>query len=259
VGRRVLGAVLTPPAVRLCDLTLGYDRHPAVHHLDGEIPPGALLAVCGPNGAGKSTLIKALAGVLPPMGGEIRFGDGREAKTIAYLPQAAQIDLSFPIDVFDMAAMGLWRGIGLFGGLSRRDIQSVRDALAAVGLTGFERRQIGALSGGQTQRLLFARLMLQDAPVILLDEPFSAIDERTVRDLLALIARWRGEGRTTVAVLHDFDMVRAHFPQTLLLAREKIFWGATAEALSPDNLARARKMSEAFDEEAPACARTGTG
>jgi len=252
-----MGAVVTPPNIALRDLTLGYDRHPAVHHLDGEIAPGALLAVCGPNGAGKSTLIKSLVGVVKPMGGRIDFGGGRDKANIAYLPQAAQIDLSFPIDVFDMAAMGLWRDIGAFGSLGRDDVQKVRAALAAVGLTGFERRQIGALSGGQTQRLLFARLMLQNAPIILLDEPFSAIDERTVGDLLALIGRWRDEGRTIVAVLHDFDMVRRGFPQTLLLAREKIAWGPTGEALSPENLARARKMIEAFDDRATACARAG--
>ena len=242
------------PLIRVHDLTLGYDRHPAVHHLDGEIAPGALLAVCGPNGAGKSTLFKALTGNLKPMGGSIDLG-GARPRDLGYLPQAAQLDLSFPIDVFDMAAMGLWRRIGLFGTLSRADEEMVHDALAAVGLAGFERRPIGALSGGQTQRLLFARLMLQDAPVLLLDEPFAAIDERTVDDLLALIARWRAEGRTVVAVLHDFDLVRAHFPQCLLLAREKIAWGPTGEALSDENLARARLMIEAFDDRAAACDR----
>lgn len=242
------------PLIRVHDLTLGYDRHPAVHHLDGEIAPGALLAVCGPNGAGKSTLFKAMTGNLKPVGGSIDLG-GAHPRDIGYLPQAAQLDLSFPIDVFDMAAMGLWRRIGLFGTLSRADEQKVHDALGAVGLAGFERRPIGALSGGQTQRLLFARLMLQDAQVLLLDEPFAAIDERTVGDLLALIARWSAEGRTVVAVLHDFDLVRAHFPQCLLLAREKIAWGPTGEALSDQNLARARLMIEAFDDRAAACDR----
>ncbi len=245
---------MTAPYIRLHDLTLGYDRHPAVHHLDGEIAPGALLAVCGPNGAGKSTLLKALTGILKPMGGSIDLG-GARARDIGYLPQAAQLDLSFPIDVFDLAAMGLWRRIGLFGGLSRADEEKAHDALAAVGLAGFERRPIGALSGGQTQRLLFARLLLQDAPVLLLDEPFAAIDERTVGDLLDLIARWSGEGRTVVAVLHDFDLIRAHFPQCLLLAREKIAWGPTGAALSDQNLARARLMIEAFDDRAAACDR----
>jgi zinc/manganese transport system ATP-binding protein len=242
------------PLIRLHDLTLGYDRHPAVHHLEGKIAPGALLAVCGPNGAGKSTLLKALSGSLKPMGGTIDFG-GARARDIAYLPQAAQLDLSFPIDVFDLAAMGLWRRIGLFGGFSRADEEKVHDALAAVGLAGFERRPIGALSGGQTQRLLFARLLLQDASLLLLDEPFAAIDERTVGDLLALIARWHEEGRTVVAVLHDFAMVRAFFPDCLLLAREKIAWGPTDTALSADNLARAQKMTEAFDDRADACDR----
>jgi zinc/manganese transport system ATP-binding protein len=245
---------LHAPRVAIHNVTLGYDRHPAVHHLDGEIAPGALLAVCGPNGAGKSTLFKALTGVLKPMGGAVDLG-GASAREIGYLPQAAQVDLSFPIDVFDMAAMGLWRRIGLFGGLSRAEEAKIHAALETVGLAGFERRPIGALSGGQTQRLLFARLLLQDASLILLDEPFSAIDERTVADLLALIARWHGEGRTVVAVLHDFAMVRAHFPECLLLAREKIAWGPTAEALSPENLARARKMIEAFDDSAAACGR----
>jgi zinc/manganese transport system ATP-binding protein len=240
--------------ITLKNLTLGYDRHPAVHHLDGEIGQGALLAVCGPNGAGKSTLLKALTGVIKPMGGAIDFG-GVGLRDIAYLPQAAQIDVSFPIDVFDMAAMGLWQRIGLFGGMKRADEQKVRDALAAVGLSGFERRAIGALSGGQQQRMLFARLLLQDAPVILLDEPFSSIDERTVSDLLGLIGRWHGEGRTIVAVLHDFDLVRANFSECLLLAREKIAWGPTAEALSTENLLRARALTEAFDDTAAACGR----
>jgi zinc/manganese transport system ATP-binding protein len=242
------------PKITLRNVTLGYDRHPAVHHLDVEIAPGALLAVCGPNGAGKSTLFKALTGVLAPMGGTIDLG-GARTRDIGYLPQAAQVDLSFPIDVFDMAAMGLWRRIGLFGGFSRADEAKIHEALETVGLAGFERRPIGALSGGQTQRLLFARLLLQDASLILLDEPFSAIDERTVSDLLALIARWHTEGRTIVAVLHDFAMVRAHFPECLLLAREKIAWGPTEQVLSAENLAHARRMIEAFDDKAAACAR----
>jgi zinc/manganese transport system ATP-binding protein len=245
---------MTVPRIVLHNVTLGYDRHPAVHHLDGEIAPGALLAVCGPNGAGKSTLFKALTGNLKPMGGTVDLG-GAQRRDIGYLPQAAQVDLSFPIDVFDMAAMGLWRRIGLFGGLSRAEEAKVRDALRIVGLSGFEDRPIGALSGGQTQRLLFARLLLQDASLILLDEPFSAIDERTVSDLLVLIGRWHAEGRTVVAVLHDFAMVRAHFPECLLLAREKIAWGPTQQALSLENLARARAMIEAFDDQAAACGR----
>jgi zinc/manganese transport system ATP-binding protein len=240
--------------LRFRDLTLGYDRHPAVHHLVGEIEKGSLLAVCGPNGAGKSTLLKGIAGVLKPIGGRIER-EGCDPREIAYLPQAADIDRSFPISVFDMVSMGHWRSIGLFGGLGKARRQKVFDAIAAVGLTGFEDRPIGTLSGGQMQRMLFARLLLQDAPVILLDEPFTAIDARTMGDLVDIVKRWHSESRTVIAVLHDFEMVREHFPQTLLLAREKVAWCETREALSAENLLRARRIVEAFDREALECTR----
>lgn len=240
--------------LRLRDLTLGYDRHPAVHHLDGEVAEGALLAVCGPNGAGKSTLLKGIAGALKPLGGKIER-QGFSARDIAYLPQAAEIDRSFPISVYDMVAMGFWRSAGHFGGIGRAHRARVFDAIAAVGLTGFEDRAIGTLSGGQMQRMLFARLLLQEAPVILLDEPFTAIDATTMADLVAIVERWHAENRTVIAVLHDFEMVRAHFPQTLLLAREKVAWGGTREALSADNLLKARRIVEAFDREAHECTR----
>lgn len=235
------------------DLTLGYDRHPAVHHLDGDVADGALLAVCGPNGAGKSTLLKGIAGVLKPLSGSIRRS-GPPARDVAYLPQAAEVDRSFPVDVYDLVAMGLWRRTGLFGGISRADRTRIEDAIAAVGLSGFEARPIGTLSGGQMQRTLFARLLLQDARLILLDEPFTALDSGTVADLVALVERWNGEGRTVLAVLHDIALVQAHFPQTLLLARSPVAWGDTSEVLTPANLSRARHMCEAWDDTAHACA-----
>src|SRR5919108_1505235 len=121
-------------ALRFRNLTLGYDRHPAVHHLDGAIETGALVAVVGPNGAGKSTLFKGIVGMLRPLAGGIERGDLR-AQDIAYLPQAAEIDRSFPIKVFDMVAMGLWHRSGLFGGIDRKGRAAADQAIAAVGLT----------------------------------------------------------------------------------------------------------------------------
>ena len=132
--------------------------------------------------------------------------------------------------------------------------ERIAHALAAVGLNGFENRAIGTLSGGQMQRMLFARVLLQDAPLIVLDEPLNAIDAKTSADLLALVRRWHAEGRTVVAALHDMDLVRANFPQTLLLARGPVAWGATAEVLTAENLTEARRMCEAFDDAAHACA-----
>lgn len=231
-------------ALSFNDLSLGYDREPAVQHLQTEIREGSLTAIVGPNGSGKSTLLKGVTGSLTPMAGRVAF-DGLSRDDIAYLPQQSDIDWSFPISVVDLVAMGLWREIGPFGWLGKEQRARVDAAIAAVGLTGFESRAMGSLSGGQLQRVLFARLLLQDARLVLLDEPFNAIDARTMTDLIAVIHRWHGEGRTVVAVLHDHDIVRAHFPDTLILARELVAHGPTDQVLTAENQFRARQMCEA--------------
>jgi zinc/manganese transport system ATP-binding protein len=241
-------------AICLRDLTLGYDRHPAVHHLDAEIETGMLVAIVGPNGAGKSTLLKAIAGAIAPLSGAIVLPRTKPGE-IAYLPQSAEIDRTFPIDVFDVVAMGRFQASGLFGGVSRSEEARIAAAIHSVGLDGFERRRISTLSGGQLQRMLFARLLVQDATVILLDEPFAAIDTKTTEDLLDIVARWHEEARTVLVVSHDLDLVRAHFPQAILLAREPIAHGKTETVLTAENLAAARAMIEAFDRHAHACAR----
>ena len=242
------------PAISFNDLTLGYDRHPAVHHISGEIVRGDLLALVGPNGAGKSTLLKGIVGQLKPLSGSLSL-DGLKSSDIAYLPQQIDIDRSFPITVFDAVAMGLWHDIGAWHGLNRERSLAVQEALYTLGLRDLGDRSVGALSGGQFQRVLFARLLLQNAAIILLDEPFRAIDTKTVDDLLRLIGRWHAEGRTVIAALHDLDQVRAHFPKTLLLAREVIAWGPTKQALTAKHLAEARQLTEAWDEQAEVCER----
>lgn len=237
-------------AIELRDLTLGYDGHPAVHHLDGQFSDGSLTAIVGPNGSGKSTLLKGITGILKPLGGSIER-QGLAAHQIAYLPQSAEIDRSFPASVIDLVTLGHWRSRGLFGPIGRPDYEAGVEALHAVGLAGFEDRPLDTLSGGQAQRALFARVLLQDAEVILLDEPFTAIDEKTVTDLVGLVRRWHGEKRTVIAVLHDIEMVRNVFPDALLMAREPVAWGPVGEALKAENLLKARRMTEAWDEHAP--------
>lgn len=245
---------MTGPAIQIRDLTLAYRRHPAIHHLSGTFEPGSFTAVIGPNGAGKSTLLKGIMGAMPVNHGEIRIA-GIDRRDIAYLPQQSELDPSFPMQVLDLVSLGLWRRTGAFRRVCEDDLARASEALESVGLRGFELRPIGTLSGGQLQRALFARMLLQDARVLLLDEPFTAIDSRTTADLLELVHRWHGEGRMIIAVLHDLDIVRDHIPQTLLLAREAIGWGKTSEVLNSDNLLRARRMSEALDEHAPVCER----
>ncbi|GGG40714.1 ABC transporter [Caldovatus sediminis] len=240
------------PEIRLRDLTVCHARRPAVHHLTGRFAPGSLTAVVGPNGAGKTTLLRAIAGLHRPEEGRVELP--REAR-IGLLPQQAALDRRFPIACLDVVMFGLWPAVGPFRRVPRALRERASEALAAVGLAGFEARPVGSLSAGQFQRALFARLLLEDAPIILLDEPFNAVDARTAADLLRVVRRWHGEGRTVIAVLHDLDLVRREFPETLLLAREPIAWGPTGEALSAANRLRARMMAEAWAEEAGACTR----
>ncbi|MEM7253892.1 MAG: metal ABC transporter ATP-binding protein [Pseudomonadota bacterium] len=238
----------------LDDVTLGYDRHPAVHHLTGNFTAGSMTAVVGPNGSGKSTLLKGLMGQLSPLEGRL-IRNGLRQDDIAYLPQQAEVDRSFPISVMEVVLLGHWRTIGLFRSVSRTQRRQAVDALGAVGLEGFGRRPIASLSAGQFQRVLFARMLLQDCPVILLDEPFTAIDAKTTADLLRVVVGWHGEGRTVIAVLHELDTVRENFPNALLMAREPVAWGATADTLRAENLFRARQMAEAWDDRAEVCHR----
>ena len=242
------------PVFSLHDVTLGYDRHPAVHHLTGSFATGSLTALVGPNGSGKSTLLKGLMGLLAPLDGHLERNGLRQGD-IAYLPQQAEIDRSFPISVMETVLLGHWQTIGLFRPLTRTLRRQAEEALVAVGLDGFGRRPIASLSAGQFQRVLFARMLLQDCSVILLDEPFTAIDAKTTADLLRVVARWHGEGRTIIAVLHDLDQVRESFPDTLLIAREPIGWGTTAEVLRAEHLFQARQMAEAWDDRAEVCWR----
>jgi zinc/manganese transport system ATP-binding protein len=239
-------------SITLRNLTVAYRGHPAVHHLTGQFEPGSLTAVVGPNGAGKTSLLAAIMGGIKPTEGEIHLATDLR-KRIAWLPQQASIDRSFPIRVFDLVALGHWKSLGGFRALSIEQSDQVLNALNAVGLGGFERRNIEELSAGQFQRVLFARVLLQDAPVILLDEPFNAIDARTTADLLAVVARWHAEARTVIAVLHDLEQVREHFDRTLLLARRCVAWGPTAQVLHAENLFRARQMAEAWLDDAPVC------
>lgn len=241
-------------ALRLRDLTVAYERHPAIHHVSLDVAEGSLTAVVGPNGAGKSTLLKAVIGEVGKVEGSVDLA-GRSRAKIAYLPQISDIDRSFPISVLEVVLLGRWGRIGGFGGASAHDRHDAIHAIEAVGLRGFEQRPISTLSAGQFQRVLFARVLLQDAEIILLDEPFNAIDARTTADLMALVQRWHADRRTVLCVLHDIDQARARFPDAILLARELVAAGPTAETLSAANMLRARAMAEAWDEDADACMR----
>jgi zinc/manganese transport system ATP-binding protein len=205
-----------------------YGRRLALDAVSGEFAAGSLTAVVGANGAGKSTLLAAIAGTVRLTSGTV---DCPAMQRLAYLPQRAVVDLDYPMTVAELITIGAWREFGAFTAPTAALLASACAAAATVGLTQLLRRRIGALSVGELQRALFARLMLQDAAVILLDEPFAAVDAATTSTLLDLVARWHQDGRTVIAVLHDFDLVRARFPATLVLAQRCVAWGATDAAL----------------------------
>lgn len=233
----------------LHDVSCRHHGVPALAGLSGCFAPGSLTAVVGPNGAGKSTLLRALAGLHRECQGRIDRG-GLAPAEIALLPQPGGLDRGFPLACADVVASGALARLGPFRRAPAATAPRVAAALAAVGLAGFGRRLIGSLSAGQVQRVLFARLMLQDAPVLLLDEPTAAVDAPTAADLLRIIAAWHREGRTVVAVLHDLDLVRQAFPETLVLARDPVAWGRTAQVLTGETLARARLCAAGWGEAA---------
>ncbi len=233
------------------NLTAGYERRPAIHHLSAAIANGARLAVIGPNGGGKSTLLKAIMGLIKPMSGSVAF-DNKKTH-VAYLPQLSEIDRSFPITVYDVALMGAWRRAGFFRSITPAQRAAAMAALTQVGMEAFAERPIAALSLGQFQRVMFARLIVENADCYLLDEPFSAIDSRTITDLLKVIEGWNGQGKTVICVLHDLRQVKDHFPQSLLISKELIAYGPTASVITPENLDRAAQLSTHWHEDTDLC------
>jgi zinc/manganese transport system ATP-binding protein len=190
--------------------------------LCGTVAAGSQTALIGANGSGKTTLLRAIAGLHPLASGRIDRNSLAPAD-IALLAQGSHLDRSFPITCRDVVALASTR-LGPFRSIGRDRLAATKAALARVGLAEMEQRPIQALSAGQFQRVLFARTIVQDAMLILLDEPFTAVDAATTRLLLSVIADWHAQGRTVIAVLHDIDLVRRHFPHTLLLTGQTARW-----------------------------------
>jgi zinc/manganese transport system ATP-binding protein len=226
-------------SVTLRELTVAYRGRVAIEAVSGTFSPGSLTAIVGPNGAGKTTLLHAIAGLLAPRSGSIEVAGADVPGDLAYLPQSHAIDRDFPISVLEFAALGGWRSIGVLGRVPPELRLRATNAVHAVGLSEQAGRMIGELSVGQFRRALFARVIVQDATIVLLDEPFAGIDASTSEDLLQLVRRWQGEGRTVLVVLHDLEQVRSIFPQTLLLARKAVAWGETPGVLAPESLVAA--------------------
>lgn len=227
-------------ALEITNLTVSYKAHPVVHHLSVVFPKGESTAIIGPNGAGKSTLLKAIMGLVPYSEGSIQKSP---ILKVSYLSQISEIRRDLPLTLFELVSAGAFHKMGLFGRLSKEARNEVEDALTFVGLEDFGERSIDSLSGGQFQKALFARIVVEGADLILLDEPFNAMDARTTTELCALIKQWEDAGKTVIAVLHDLNIACQYFTNTLILARDKIAFGKSAEVVTGDNLLRAESVS----------------
>ncbi len=235
-----------PIAIDIQNVSVKYPKNPVISGLSCHFEAPALWAIAGPNGGGKSTLLKTLLGLQKFQGGKITF-HGLCPCDVAYLTQQNQLDRRFPLTVGDTIAMGLFREVGIFRRYTKGQREKMQDALEQVGLASFAKTPLQALSGGQFQRVLFARLILQDAPVIFLDEPFTGVDGRTIDDLMSLLRHWEKEGRLVLTVLHDLDLTQEYFPNTLLLARHFYKAGSTKAVLTKENMREAVAASRQWE------------
>ena len=216
-------------------LELGYGSAPVVHDISFELNQGDVMAIVGHNGSGKSTLIKTLLGYLDPLSGNISWAESKPNR-IAYLGQRTDFDTRFPIRVRDLATMGAWADLGIAGRIDDECQKRVDLSLERTAIDHIADMPIHKLSAGQLQRALFARTMVQDAPLILLDEPFTAVDQATEAALLTLIDEWAAEGRTIIMVLHDLSAVLQHCNSALLLGLGKSIFGTPDQLLKPGPL-----------------------
>nr|WP_213394394.1 metal ABC transporter ATP-binding protein [Yoonia sp.] len=226
-------------ALHVEDLTVTYGANPVLWDIDLDIPPGVMCAIVGPNGAGKSTLIKAALGLVRPVAGHVRFLGrpiGQMRGQIGYVPQRHSVDWDFPTTARDVVEMGLYRDLGWLRRPGKAEHARALAALAEVGMQDYADRQISQLSGGQQQRVFIARALVQDAPILILDEPMAGVDASTEAIIIALLKKLRDAGRTVIVVHHDLTTVQSYFDWLVMLNVRIIAQGPVAQTYSADNL-----------------------
>ena len=251
---------MTPPApLSVSHLTVAYGERPAVWDVTWSAPPG-LTAIVGPNGAGKSTLLKATLGLVPALSGEVRFF-GRPLDEVrdrvGYLPQRASVDWDFPATALDVVCMARYPRMRWWGRVPRKHRDAARDALAQVGMDAFADRQIGKLSGGQQQRVFLARALAQDADLVLMDEPFAAVDASTETANVAVLRALAARGRLVVAVHHDLGTVPEYFSSVLLLNARVFAAGPVKDAFNSGTIGATYGARLALLDEASVGAEAG--
>jgi manganese/zinc/iron transport system ATP- binding protein len=251
----------SPPLVEFHDVTVAYGRRPVVWHVDLAVDAPCLFGIIGPNGAGKSTLLKAALGLVPVVGGDVRFFGRplRDVRTrVGYVPQRETVDWDFPVSAMDVVLMGTYGRLGWFRRPGPRERRLAEESLDRVGLADVAGRQIGRLSGGQQQRVFLARALAQQADVYLLDEPMAGVDVRSQERIFGVLAGLRSEGRLVIVVHHDLRTAAEWFDRVALVDMRLVAAGPTADVLTPENLRRTYAgQLEILDEVGRAVAERG--
>lgn len=223
-------------------LTVAYQADTILNDLSISFESGKITGIIGPNGAGKSTLIKAALGLIKTQKGEVTIDKqplNQKRQKIAYVEQRAALDLSFPINVLDVVLTGTYPKLGLFKSPSKKEIEAAKQALHQVDLIEFKDRQIGSLSGGQLQRVFVARAIVQDADVVILDEPFVGIDMKSETEIMKILKKWRDVGKTIIVVNHDLNKVSDYFDDLAIIQRGVIAKGSVEETYNLKNIQKA--------------------
>ncbi|MGO2743279.1 MAG: metal ABC transporter ATP-binding protein [Pseudolactococcus laudensis] len=224
------------------NLTVAYQGELILEHVSLTCQKGKITGIIGPNGAGKSTLIKGALGLIKSQSGQT-FINGKPLTKVrdqvAYVEQRSAVDLTFPINVLDLVLTGTYPKLGIFKSPGPLEKQAALDALAQVDLANFKDRQIGSLSGGQLQRVFVARAIVQDAAVVILDEPFVGIDMASEQKIMEILKQWSDAGKTMIVVNHDLNKVTQYFDDLVIINRGIIAQGPVSETYQMVNIQKA--------------------
>jgi len=219
-------------SVETHNLTVIYDKKPAIWNIDFTLPAGKIIGIMGPNGSGKSTLLKAIMDIVEPNMGYVKLMDkplDEVRDKVSYVPQRLSVDWDFPASVYDVVAMGRYAKRGMFNKLSSDDKKRIDESLEMVNMSAFQNRQISQLSGGQQQRVFLARALAQDADIYLMDEPFVGVDAATEQAIITLLKNMRDQGKTLLVVHHDLHTAQDYFEHMVLLNTRLVAEGPTEE------------------------------
>ena len=236
---------MTPLSIDVSRVTVSYPNgHTALREASFHLGPGVIAALVGVNGSGKSTLFKSLMGFVKPVSGTVSIAGGtveeaRRRKLVAYVPQSEEVDWTFPVSVWDVVMMGRYGHMNFLRIPSAEDKRIVRESLARVGMSDFQERQIGELSGGQKKRVFLARALAQSGQIILLDEPFTGVDVTTEEAIIELLRGLRDEGRIILVSTHNLGSVPEFCDHVVLVNRTVLAAGPLEEVFTEENLNRA--------------------